>query len=690
MARKLNPDQLPLITPDSDWEVPTELPDLSRVGLVAIDTETRDLGLETGRGPGWVYRSGHVAGFSVAWFAGNDVRSIYVPLRHPDTSNFDPVVARKWLAHVFAKNSVTFCNVGYDLGWIQSDLGIPPPAHAQIHDIGCMAMMIDENRRGERGRAGAYSLDAIAAWCGVEGKDEAALREAAVTYGYRNAKEAISRMPARYTGPYAEQDAVATLMSHRVLAPRIDQEDMGAAYRIEMELVPMILAMRQRGIRIDMDHCERACEELNARRDRALAELGDHLKHRVGMDEIRSHNWLVKTFSMLRVPFEQKAGKASFGKEWMRAADHWLPRLIAEAKQCHEASSKFVQGYLLDFAHMGRVHASINQYMTEEGGTRSHRFSYADPPLQQMPSRADPVDGWTLTEDVAKIIRNAFLPEEGEYWLACDYSQQEYRLIVHFADLLNCDKADEAVRKYNSDPKTDFHNLVVEMTGLVRRRAKDVNFAKAYGAGIPKFAAMTGMTLEEAEQVMGQYDTEMPFVKQLGQKCSKAADQRGFIKLLDGARSHFDDWEVAWLRKSERDRGWRDGWPMGECRIEEARRRVRGETERPWKAPYDDKHPWFGLRLKRAFTHKAMNRLIQGSAARQTKKAMVLCWREGLLPLIQLHDELGFSLSNEKIGKRVGEIMREAVRLRVPMRVDEEWGRTWGTAKLTFQEAVRS
>lgn len=690
MARKLNPDQLPLITPDSTWTVPASIPDLGRVPVVAIDTETQDKGLESKSGPGWAHKFGHIAGVSAAWRnSEGQIQKVYLPLRHPDTSNFDPGQVKRWITHLFKTKTAVFCNVGYDLGWLKADLGIDPPDHAQIEDIGCMAMMIDENRRGEKGRSSAYSLDAIAHWCGVPGKNEAALREAAIVYGYRNPKEAISRMPARYSGEYAEDDAVATLLSWETLRPRIEQEDMTAAYRLEMELVPMILAMRLRGIRLDEAHCEEAIDQLNARRDRALTELSDHLKQRVGMDEVRSHNWLLRTFSMLKVPYNTKDEKASFGKEWMRGADHWLPRLIAEARQCNEAADKFLKGYLLDFTHLGRIHASINQYMTEDGGTRSHRFSYTDPPLQQMPSRADPVEGWTLTEDIAKIIRNAFLPEKGEYWLACDYSQQEYRLIVHFAALLGCDKADEAVAKYLNDPKTDFHNLVVEMTGLVRRRAKDVNFAKAYGAGVPKFAIMTGMTLDEAERTMGQYDTEMPFVKQLSIKCSKAAEQRGFIKLIDGARSHFDDWEVAWLSREERERGWAHGWPMNECRLEEARARAAGLSPRPWKADEDEKHPWYGKRLKRAFVHKAMNRLIQGSAARQTKKAMVLCWREGLLPLIQMHDELGFSLGSEKMGQRVGEIMREAVPLKVPMRVDEEWGKSWGTAKYTFKEAKK-
>ena len=227
----------------------------------------------------------------------------------------------------------------------------------------------------------------------------------------------------------------------------------------------------------------------------------------------------------------------------MRASQHPLPRAIAEAKQCHEAATKFVEGYLIRSLYNGRIHANINQYKTEDGGTRSHRFSYSDPPLQQMPSRPDPVETWKITEIIAQQLRMSFEPEEGELWFAPDYSQQEYRLIVHYAFLLECTKAEEAVAKYNKDPNTDFHNLVVDMTGLTRRRAKDVNFAKAYGAGVSKFALMTGMSLEEAAQVMGQYDGEMPFVKELNEQMDRLAHATGaeFDRLfLEGMIRHHD------------------------------------------------------------------------------------------------------------------------------------------------------
>jgi DNA polymerase I-like protein with 3'-5' exonuclease and polymerase domains len=348
--------------------------------------------------------------------------------------------------------------------------------------------------------------------------------------------------------------------------------------------------------------------------------------------------------------------------------DHWLPQLVVRAKSRWDASEKFVGTFVKEFAHLGRLHASINQFRSEDGGTRTYRFSYSDPPLQQMPNRDD---------ELATLIRGAFLPEEGSWWLAADYSQQEYRLIVHYAELHDMAKSHEAGDRYRNDPRTDFHSMVAEMTGLERKPAKDSNFAKSYGAGIPKFAAMINKTIPEAAAIMEQYDRELPFNRELNEFCQKKAERTGYLRLLDGARIHFEDWEPRWLSRDERAEGWRAGspWKMGPCRLAEARERV--ETRG---------HPWYHKQLRRANCRKAMNALIQGGAARQTKMAMRECHRAGYVPLIQMHDELGFPVTSERDGARITEIMRDVVKLRVPMLVDAEYGRDWGSAKNSWKD----
>lgn len=672
----ITPGQEPLMPPSSDWVRPRELPDLHGIDEIGLDTEGVDNGLARGQGPGWAFKDGHVAGVGVAWRQGAEMHRIYAPVAHPDSDNFDKDAVARWVAHLFKAKRVVFFNAGYDIGWLHADMGVSVPP--VIDDASCAAFLIDENRED-------LSLDGVCEWRGVPGKDLAELRAAARAYGYpeKDAVKIIGKLPARYAAAYGSQDPASTLLLMEDLRLEMARQGLMRAYQTEMRLVPLTHAMRRRGIRINIDRAVAFQGRLQERVDRALRELSDNLHQRVGIDEVRSHLWLNKTFSMESVPIGlMRGGKASFDKDWMRRAKHWLPRLCAEVTQCTSMADKFIGNYLLDFAHNGRVHASVNQWLYEEGGTRSHRLSYSNPPLQQAPSRPEMFDGWPLTGENAKEYRACFEPEEGELWFSPDYSQQEYRHIVADADLLGLSKADEAAEEYRNNPKADFHNIVVTLTGLTRYFAKQCNFAKVYGAGVPKFATMIDKPVEEAAKTMGTYDKELPFVKQLSERCTSLADKRGYIKMYDGARSHFDLWEVSWLSYDERSRGFAEGYKMSACSIEEARERQKTTG-----------HPWQGERIKRAFTHKAMNRRIQGNAARQMKEAMATCGDEGYVPLLQMHDELSFSFpptaAGRRSGERVEEIMRTTYLCSVPFLVDAEWGTTWGDAKHTHEQATK-
>ncbi len=439
------------------------------------------------------------------------------------------------------------------------------------------------------------------------------------------------------------------------------------AYRLEMDIVPMVVEMRRRGVRVNVEKAEAEMAYCYEERDRVFGELREKISEPVGMEEIGKNKWLERIFQShapdIRIPRTEPTEKHPDGQPsftagstgWMPKHPHWLPQLLVAADKYNNAAKKFLQGYIIDYAHKGRLHAGINQLLGEDDsgaikGTRTYRFSYSDPPLQQMTSR---------DEDLAPRIRGVFEPEEGEYWLSADYSQQEYRLIVHFAALLGCTKADVAAQRYIDDPNTDYHSMVADLTGLERKPAKDTNFAKSYGAGIPKFAAMINKSVEEAAAIMAQYDEQMPFVKELNEACQKLASERGYIRLLDGARSHFNRWEPAWRAKGEYT-------PALE--LESARLR------------YPNR------RLRRADTKDAMNRLIQGGAARQTKMAMRECWRVGYVPLLQMHDELDFSIRAKKQGEEITAIMRNVVQLRVPMAVDGEYGLNWGGAKHKWED----
>lgn len=627
------------VLPDTNWRVPDKVPDFSRYDTVAIDIETRDDGLKHSMGPGWVYGLGHISGVAMA--AGDE--KIYLPVKHPETSNLPEDEVRNALEMVLRKSRVIFHRAIYDLGWLTEAWGMPMPE--RLDDSMVMEFTLDETQL-------TYGLDAVCARRGIKGKDEKELVEAAKSMGL-NPKSEMWKLPAKYVGGYAEQDAVATFQLTSMLRPQLAPQGLDEAYQLEIDLIPMVIEMRRRGIRIDQDTLPIIRKEMQDKRDEALGEISRRLQigRQVEIGDVLSPRFMEKVFKSegLPVPRTEK-GNPSFKTEKIEALDHWLPSLVVEARKMQDAGEKFVGNYIEGFVHRGRIHAEIHPTKSESGGTRTTRLAYSDPPLQQMPSRVP----W-----IKQRIRGAFLPEKGEVWGAHDYSQQEYRLIVHFAFLCKIAGAAAAVERYTQDPNTDFHTYVAEITRLPRRRAKDCNFGKAFGAGVAKFAEMTGMTKEEATKVMGQYDEELPFVKGLSDFCSRRAEKKGFIRLLDGARSRYLRWEPPWQDE--------DYLPPTEWAEAVARTQ-------------DSNSPWFGKRLKRAMTHKAMNSLIQGSAARQTKLAMRECWREGLVPLIQMHDELSFSHSEEWQSRRVHEIMRDVVRLEVPVMVDSEHGVNWGSA----------
>jgi Mesyanzhinovviridae DNA polymerase len=662
MAKPLRNDgQLPLFMPDTNWAAPSALPELTNVSEIALDTENKDDGLATGKGPGWATHAGHICGIGVAWKT-EDYHSAYIPITHPDSQNFDKLLVRQWLRDLSRRGTrFIYHNAPYDIGWTSADLGMPVPQ--KIDDTACMAYMVDETRLN-------YQLNTLCKWRGLPQKEERVLKEAAAAMQL-DPKQELWQLPARYVGDYGQGDALSTLMLAHSLRPQLEEENVLDAYQLEMDIVPMVHAMRQRGICIDYDRCEQLYYQFKADSKNALDDLSDKLSMQVGIDEIRSTAWLEKIFDYHKIDYPRtaKTGKGSFEAKWMKKYDHWLPRLITLAKSREEAAEKFVKGYLMDFCTQdARIHPTINQYRGENlsddeggsgGGTRTYRFSYADPPLQQMPHR-DPV---------LVAIRDCFIGEEGEKWLSVDYSQQEYRLMVHYALLRNLRGAQAAAQQYWDNPDTDFHSMVAAMTGLERKPAKDCNFAKAYGAGVIKFASMIGKSQDEAQRIMQQYDQRMPFVKLLYDDCQNTARDRGYIKLIDGARIRFNFWVGSWRPNDGQPYTKADG--SADCLYDEAVRRQQ-----------DRNHPWFGRQLRRSRCNKAMNALIQGGAARQTKAAMRAVYQAGHTPVLQIHDELCFSVPDDpKVVEEICTLMRDVIPLKVPMKVDAELSESWQEKK---------
>jgi DNA polymerase I-like protein with 3'-5' exonuclease and polymerase domains len=616
--------QIPLFSPETEWVMPEELKDLKGYKKIAIDLETNDPNLkETGSGN--VAGEGHIAGIAVAvegW-------SGYFPVHHEQGGNMDKKLVFSWLQNILNQTDTTFIfhNAMYDVCWLRKE-GLSIKGH--IVDTMIAASLIDENRL-------SYQLNTLAKYYVGIGKDEKILLEAAKDYGL-DAKKDLWRLPALFVGQYAERDAEATLKLWEKLETELYQQELWDVFNLETKLFPCLVDMRFKGVRVDLEHAANLKKNLIERENKIINKI----KGLTGIEvEIHAARSIAKAFDKLGLPYDrtEKSKEPSFTKNFLQNHPHELGRSIADAREINKAHTTFIDS-ITKHAVNGRIHADINQIRSDQGGTVTGRFSMSNPNLQQIPARHP---------ELGPMIRSIFIPEEKHKWGSFDYSQQEPRILVHYAKLQNLEGVDEIVDAYNAGD-ADFHQVVADMAGIKRKQAKTINLGLMYGMGKNKLMAELGLMKESAEKLIRQYHTKAPFVKQLMDNVSRKANDRGKIRTLLGRACHFDLWQPVQF-------GVFKPLPLELARKE-----------------YDEP-------LKRAFTYKALNKLIQGSAADMTKKSMVALYENGIIPHIQIHDEVDISVESAEKAEKIIEIMESAVELKVPNKVDYEQGDNWGDIK---------
>jgi DNA polymerase I-like protein with 3'-5' exonuclease and polymerase domains len=620
---------------ETEWVMPDSFPDLSDALLIAIDLETYDPGLNE-TGAGWATGNGYIIGIAVAV----EGASWYFPIRHANGGNLDARMALRWLADVCSNPNCTyvFHNAMYDVGWLRRE-GIE--IVGTIADTMVAAPLLDENRF-------SYSLNNLGFDYLNERKDERALREAAKEMGL-NPKSEMYKLPAHFVGRYAEQDAALTLRLWIHLRGLIVAEEMSSIFDLEMRVLKVCLAMRARGVRVNLDKAERVKHKLHLQE----ASLLERVRDETGVDvNVWAAASVAKVFDHLNIPYPRtpKSGAPSFTKNFLATHPHPLAKAIVKARELNKARTTFIDS-ITKHTINGRIHADIHQLRSDEGGTVTGRFSYSNPNLQQIPAR----DG-----EISPLIRGLFIPEEGCQWGSFDYSSQEPRIVVHYSQIMDLDGAGKFTTAYHEDPRTDFHQLAADIVGVPRKQAKTINLGLFYGMGVNKLGEQLGLDINAAKDLFKTYHDKVPFVRGLTEAVAKTADKRGVIRTLLGRRCRFGLWEPKTF-------GVHKGLPLEEAR------NTYGET----------------TPLKRAYTYKALNRLIQGSAADQTKKAMVDLYEAGILPMIQIHDELALSVESKEQGQRIMEIMQNCVELHVPSVVDAELGPSWGEATLSLDDAFK-
>ena len=613
--------RIPKFEARTEWVKPTEFPDLRQVDEIAIDLETKDPDLIK-KGSGAIIGYGHVIGIAVA----TSHYKGYFPIAHEGGGNMDRKKVLDWLKDILDSPSTKiFHNAMYDVCWLRA-MGFKING-----DIVCTmiaAAITNENRF-------RYDLNSLSWHYLGYGKNEAGLAEAAQEWGI-DPKGEMYKLPAMHVGAYAERDAEATLGLWQALKKEIIDQDLEDIFDLETELFPCLVDMRFKGVRVDAERAHLMKKEFIKEEQALLTKIESETNIRPQIWAARS---IANVFDILKIPYErtEKTSAPSFTKNFLQEHAHPVVNLIAKAREVNKAHTTFIDS-ILRYEHKGRIHAEINQLRSQTGGTVTGRFSYQHPNLQQVPAR---------NKDLGPKIRSLFIPEEGCKWGCFDYSQQEPRLVVHYASLYKLPSVYDVVDSYKENSDSDFHQTVADMAEIPRSQAKTINLGLFYGMGKAKLQAELGVSKEKAADLFNQYHAKVPFVKQLMEKASNRAQDRGQIRTLLGRLCRFHLWEP-------------NSFGMHKA------------------MPHEDALAEHGPGIKRAYTYKSLNKLIQGSAADMTKKSMVELYKEGIIAHIQIHDELDLSIENDKQAKRIVDIMESAVDLEVPNKVDYESGKNWG------------
>ena len=610
---------------EAEWQPPKDFPDLSAAKNIAIDLETSDPALLT-EGPGWAHGPGYTAGIAVSV----DGWKGYYPIAHETGQNMDTEPVVRWCNDQFARENQPkiFANASYDVGWLRRT-GIE--IRGRWLDIQLAAPLINENER-------TYALNALGQRYLQEKKSESLLYEAAEMFGFdsKEAKGKIHVFSPSMVGAYAEQDADLTRRLWLVMEPLLAEQNLEEVFRLESELQPHLFEMRWRGVRFNSERAE----HLQVKWEEKLKTLQEMELPGVDIWAARSIEERAKELGVGGY-VRTATGEASFTTEFFESSKDKFFKDIQLARKL-DKGLQFAKGLASKVnPKTGRIHAQVHQLRSDDYGTVSGRFSYSHPNLQQIPTR-DPTIGVHL--------RNLFLPEEGQSWIGADYSSQESRVLMHYVCKRDFGCGHPLVEAYRSDPEADFHGLVADQMDIGRFKAKTLNLGMTYGMGKAKLAAQLGLSESDAELVLNNYHTQFPFIREIKRLCESRATEHGFIATLSGRRCRFDKWE-----------------PRG----------MRGVTALPYEEALTK---WPSAKLTRGFTYKALNRLIQGSAADQNKYALLAACKAGIDVKISIHDEITAS-GDEQTMEALVQCMEEATDLNVPTPVTAAMGETWGDTK---------
>ena len=679
---------------------------LKNINTVALDIETYDPNLKT-KGLGAIRGDGFITGVAVA----TDNEIVYFPLHHSDHIKSDSEKKEFWdqmNKTILQNKNITkvFHNAMYDVCWMRAETG--KMLKGRIVDTMVAASVIDENRF-------KYSLDALSKDILKDEKYKYDLQEKTFKWSGGMQKDPMSNMhklPSHVVKEYAKQDVNLTFKLWKIFNEKLDevlftkpngeQKTCRKIFELETRLFPCLVDMKFKGVRIDVQKLETFGKKLKCRRDNLLNIIKKHTKVDVQLWAANSVKDLLNNQKITNYEKTPKSGMPKLPKNYLKTHANRFLRMLSKAREADKAVNTFIEG-LKGYVHNGRIHADINQIRSDDGGTVTGRFSMSNPNLQQIPAK-----GY-----YGKKMRELFLPEEGHKWGSFDYSQQEPRIVVHYAIKHGLSETQELADKFDSD-KADFHEIVAQMANIPRKQAKSINLGLFYGMGKGKLQAELNLDQAQAKKLFDTYHKKVPFVKELSDNLMSFAKRNRLVFTLEDRFCRFNTYENVnkrWNNKERKFEEWdpeakevknektgeityQGDWIQPKLMSKEAAwekfklqfnskssSKADGGKGKVEELTNEGRESWFAQYFTPAFTYKALNKLVQGSAADMTKKAMVDLYEKGIVPHIQIHDELCVSIKNDETRITVQETMEETITLKIKNKVDCKLGPNWGAIK---------
>ena len=583
-------------------------PDLSNSKIICFDIETYDPELKE-KGPGVYRKDGNILGVAIANEQGF---AEYYNLGHSGISKEEHNKNKKYLDEVLGFPCGKLgTNILYDLDWVENWLGLK--VNGQLHDVQVAEPLIDENQ-------GHYSLDFLSKkYLGI-GKYKGEIEQFCSDHNLKgDSRKWLWKMSYEMVRKYAIVDVKNPLAIFKIQWKILVEQDLITLYHTEMDLHRLLLQMRKTGVRVDENKVNEGIEYLHG----FIKEKSESLWQNYGKFNFNSSQQIAHKLKRQGIPYPlTEKGNPNLDKSVLKGMNTDLTNRIVEVKSAAKTLSTFFVNAFTHYNIQGRLHCCFHPLKTDEYGTVSGRLSSSNPNLQQIPSQE---------ETHYKLCRSVFIPEENHWWGKVDYSQIEYRIIAHYS---TGERSDYIKAQYIKNKDTDYHQLIMDITGFNRIVAKKLNFGRAYCMGVETTMRLCNWTREEATEFIEAYDREVPFIKTTRNKIVGVAKARGFIKTILGRRARMTDY----MRENRKE-------------------------------------------------YIMFNRLIQGTAADVLKKGMVDAYKAGIFntlkPHLTVHDELDQSIPKNKEGleafAELGNTMENAVPLIVPVKVDKEFGDNWAS-----------